>query len=403
MEVRRKSALPKRAGTSKVKTEVKTGTDSKKIGRRHLSSALTIECFNFTGQTIKTLNHLGLCTIHPANTTAPDERAFIGCFVIRRRCEVSDDTQITEMYDSVRGTNRASAPMEDFINDLLIDINHRARDSLSRRDSTVYYSVSATSIAENNGNIYIPDLDLVVISERCNQEIVHPNSPKALDLHMQQMYDAAHTYSIEINDPINGDKPFYVNINDKVFEIIPTKNEYLGEEVRITFKAPHKQAETIYLGVIDDAELEKIGLFRKYADADKYREKLEVLQQQLNLENTMAKAKLENTKATTTEAGLEAKLNVELRTLEAKMQEMTQKQELVNAQYIKDLEKIEREKEEARRELVYEREKAEMSLRQLKMKDYYEDRSYERKDSSEIVKFLPLMVGGALALFSIMK
>jgi hypothetical protein len=37
------------------------------------------------------------------------------------------------------------------------------------------------------------------------------------------------------------------------------------------------------------------------------------------------------------------------------------------------------------------------------MKDYYEDRSYERKDSSEIVKFLPLMVGGALALFSIMK
>ena len=53
--------------------------------------------------------------------------------------------------------------------------------------------------------------------------------------------------------------------------------------------------------------------------------------------------------------------------------------------------------------MVYEREKAEMSLRQLKMKDYYEDRSYERKDSSEIVKFLPLMVGGALALFSIMK
>jgi hypothetical protein len=82
---------------------------------------------------------------------------------------------------------------------------------------------------------------------------------------------------------------------------------------------------------------------------------------------------------------------------------MIQKQELANAQYAKDLEKIEREKEEARRELVYEREKAEMSLRQLKMKDYYEDRSYERKDSSEIVKFLPLMVGGALALFSIMK
>ena len=403
MEVRRKSVLPKRAGTSKVKAEVKSGTDTKKIGRRHLSSSTTIECFNFTGQTIKTMDHLGLCTVHPANTTAPDERAFIGCFVVRRRSEVSDGTQITEMFDSVRGTNRASTTKEDFINELLIDINHRARDTLSRRDSTVYYSVNVTSITENNGNIYIPDLDLVVIGERCVQEIVHPNSPKALDLHLSQMYDASHTYSIEINDPINGDKPFYVNINERVFEIIPTKNEYLGEEVRITFKAPHQQAETIYLGKVDDNELEKIGLFRKYADADKYREKLEVLQQKLNLENTMAKAQLENTKAVTTEATLEAKLQAELKSVEAKMLEITQKQDLANAQYVKDLEKIEREREEAKRELILEREKSDMSLRQLKMKDYYEDRSYERKDSSEIVKFLPLMVGGALALFSIMK
>jgi hypothetical protein len=85
------------------------------------------------------------------------------------------------------------------------------------------------------------------------------------------------------------------------------------------------------------------------------------------------------------------------------MLEITQKQDLANAQYVKDLEKIEREREEAKRELILEREKSDMSLRQLKMKDYYEDRSYERKDSSEIVKFLPLMVGGALALFSIMK
>ena len=147
----------------------------------------------------------------------------------------------------------------------------------------------------------------------------------------------------------------------------------------------------------------KIGLFRKYADADKYREKLEVLQQKLNLENTMAKAQLENTKAVTTEATLEAKLQAELKSVEAKMLEITQKQDLANAQYVKDLEKIEREREEAKRELILEREKSDMSLRQLKMKDYYEDRSYERKDSSEIVKFLPLMVGGALALFSIMK
>lgn len=403
MELRRKPIFPKREGLSKVKAEVKSGTDAKKLSRRHLSSALTIECFNFTGQTIKTLNHLGLCTIHPPNTTAPDERAFIGCFVIRRRSEVSDGTQISEMYDSVRGTGRIPAPTEDFVNELLIDINHRARDTLTRRDSTVYYSVAATSIADNHGSVYIPDVDLVIIGERCNQEIVHPNSPKAIDLHLEQLYDSSHTYSIEINDPINGDKPFYVNLNDKVFEIMPTKNEYLGEEVRVTFKAPHLPAETIYVGKVDETELEKIGLFRKYADADKYREKLEVLQQELSLENIKAKASLENTKATTTEATLEAKLRAEIQSVEAKMREISHKTELTEIQHKKELEKFEREKEEAKRELALEREKTEMTMRQLRAKDFYEDRSYYRKDSSEAIKFLPIVIGGAFALFSLMK
>lgn len=403
MEVKRKSVLPKRAGSSKVKAEVKTGADSKKIGRRHLSSSLTIECFNFTGQTIKTLNHLGLCTIHPPNSTSPEERSFIGCFVVRRRSEVSDGTQITEMYDSVRGTGRVASTSEDFINELLVDINHRARDSLSRRDSTVYYSVSVNAITENAHHVYIPDLDLIVMSERCNPEIVHPNSPKAIDLHLEQMYDASHTYSIEINDPLNGDKPFYVNLNDRVFEIVPTKNEYLGEEVRITYKSPNAPATTIYLGSLDEEALEKVGLFRKYADADKYREKLELLQQQLALEGVKAKSNLELTKATTAEATLDAKLSAELKTLELKLVELTQKSELANQQHIKDMEKFERERDEARRELMLEREKSEMNMRQLRAKDYFEDRSYHRKDSSEVIKFLPMFVGGALALFSIMK
>lgn len=403
MEVRRKPALPKRAGTSRVKAEIRTAVDDKKIGKRHLSSTLTIECFNFTGQTIKTLNHLGLCTVHPPTSTSPEERTFIGCFVVRRRFEVSDDTQVTEMYDSVRGSNRIPATPEEFINELLIDINHHARSSLTRRDSTVYYSLTSTALADNGGTIFIPDVDLMVISDKHYHEVVHPNSPKALDLHVEQLYNAAHTYSIEINDPDHGDKPFYVNLNERVFEIIPTQNEYIGEEVRISFKAPNSQAETIYLGKIDDDALAKIGLFRKYADADKYREKLEVLQQELNLENVLAKAKLEETKATTTEATLEAKLRAEMASVEAKILELTQKSEITQMQHLKDLEKFEREKNEAHRELIFEREKNEMALRQLKTKDYYEDRSYTRKDSSEALKFLPIFVGGALALFSIMK
>lgn len=403
MEVRKKPILPKRTGTSKVKAEIRTGVDNKKIGRRHLSSTLTIECFNFTGQTIKTLNHMGLCTIHPPNSTSPEERAFVGCFVVRRRYEVSDNAQVTEMYDSVKGNDRIDSPKEDFVNSLLIDINHRARESLTRRDSTVYYSVTPTAIADNNGSIYIPDIDLVLIGERCYQDIVHPNSPRALDLHVEHLYNATHSYSIEINDPINGDKPFYVNLNDKVFEIAPTKNEYLGDEVRVTFKSPNRQAETIYIGKVDDAELAKVGLFRNYTDADKYGAKLETMQQTFELENLKAKQNLEQVKLSTTEATLDAKLRAEMQSVEAKILELNQKSTLMVAQHQKELEKLERDKIEAQRELALEREKMDMTLHQLRTKDYYEDRSHYRKDSSEAIKFLPIAIGGALALFSILK
>ena len=44
------------------------------------------------------------------------------------------------------------------------------------------------------------------------------------------------------------------------------------------------------------------------------------------------------------------------------------------------------------------REKHAFELQSLQRKSYYEDRSYDRKDSSELIKFLPMILGAGLVL-----
>ena len=401
MESKPRASFPKKAGSKNVSVEVNP-KEPKVLNKRHLSSSLTVECYNYTGTVIKTLDHLGLCTIHKPLTTAPDERAYIGCFVVKRINAVSDTTQVVEMSESVRGS-RYDEFNENTFAELLLNINHKEREDIRRRSSVALYSVPHTAVTKNGGSLYIRDIDLVLINDKCKGEVIHPNSPRAIDLHIDQLYTSAHTYSIEINDPSGNNLPFYINLNDRVFEIKPTANLTLGEEVRIVFKMPNESAETIYLGIIDEEALAKIGIFRNYMDADKYGEKLAILKTQHEIDTLNAKTEFEKTKVTTAQATTDIKLTGEYKALELKLDELTAKAEATNRQNILDAEKREREAETAKRDLILERERTEMTMHQLRAKDYYEYRSHDRKDSSEGLKMLPVLVGGALAVFALLK
>lgn len=401
METKYRACFPKKTGSKSVGVEVNP-KEPRVLNKRHMSSTTTTECYNFTGMVIKTLDHMGFCTIHNPQTTAPDERAYIGCFVVKRIGSVSDSAQVVDMSDAVKGSKYEDFN-SDVFNDILLNINHKNREEIRRRTSTVIYSIPHTAITKNDGSMYVRDVDLVLFNDKCKHEIIHPNSPRALDVHIDQLYSSAHTYSIEINDPNGTGLPFYINLNDRVFEIKPTQNISLGEEVRVVFKAPNQQAETIYLGTIDDDNLSKIGIFRNYMDADKYGDKLDIIKSQQELETINAKAELERTKVTTAQQTTDIKLTGEYKALELKLNELDQKSKLAEAQFKADLEKRDREAIEAKRDLILEREKSEMSMHQLRAKDYYEYRSHERKDSSEGLKMLPVLVGGALAMFALLK
>lgn len=401
METKQRVSFPRKVTPHKVKVDA-SGKDNK-VNNRHLSSSLTIECYNYTGHVVKTLDHLGLCLIHEPITTVPDERSFIGAFVIKRIHVAHEKTQVTEMYDAVRGSNRYLEFNMDLADEIIVDINHRGRDGLKQRSSVLYFTIQNLAITENGGSIYIRDVDLVVMNQKHAVNIIHPNSPRGVDYIVDQLYEAAHAYNIEINDPKNPESIFYINLNDRVFTITPTRNTNIGEEVRIVFKRPHEPAETIFLKSIDDGELANVGIFRNYQDADKYAKKLDVLKSQNELKVIEARGAVEDIKIDSLSKQNELKLQAEQASLDAKVKELITKQELMERTHAKELEDIARQRDKDARDRELDMEKHDRALDKLKRDDYYESRSYNRKDSSESLRALPIIVGGAMALFALLK
>ena len=63
------------------------------------------------------------------------------------------------------------------------------------------------------------------------------------------------------------------------------------------------------------------------------------------------------------------------------------------------MEKLQREAEKAREDVLYYQRKLQQEEESNRRKDYWDERSSARKDSSELVKWMPtLLVGGGLLI-----
>lgn len=398
----KRSSLPKRINPNVVKAET-VGKNTTKFNKRHLSSSLTIECYNYTGYVIKTLDHLGICMIHEPISTAPDDNSFIGKFVIRRIQLAHERTQLTDMSDAIKGNDRYQALDLTLTDSIILDANHNQREQLLYRTSILSFSVPNMAITENGGYIYIRDVDLVVMNQNHPPLVTHPNSPKGIDYIIDQLYESIHSYNVEINDPTNADSLFYINLNDRVFKITPTRNINLGPEVRVTFKQPNQPAETIYLKTIDDEELEKFGIFRNYVDADNYARRYETLKQEHEMRVIQAKSETEDIKLNALREQTNLKVSSEQASVEAKLRELDAKQIALQREHELEIEKMKAKHASDIQTRELEAERHQRAIEKMRRDDYYDNRSSYRKDSSESLKMLPVFVGGAMALFALMK
>lgn len=106
----------------------------------------------------------------------------------------------------------------------------------------------------------------------------------------------------------------------------------------------------------------------------------------------------------------EIKIDATEETVNAKLAEMSRKHELEQATHAQDIErkatehrnameKLQREAEKAREDVLYYQRKLQQEEESNRRKDYWDERSSVRKDSSELVKWMPtLLVGGGLLI-----
>ena len=255
--------------------------------------------------------------------------------------------------------------------------------------------------------------------------------------------------------------PVYLNILGKVFTVYPQKDapsrkiytskagEQTFEDYLLFYYSSRNDPDIISGSGVNTIKMTlaeakiKIGLYDNYTDALNFgnieltrKEELLTLNHKLELlkqSTTLEKTKLEKQDLLRKEQLLEKehilellkketaqlkqdlelatqKLNIEILNhkqkqivIDSKMQELDNEKRLLDLRRRDQDEKMEREKKEFDYKLNTMRDAHDYRLKQESMywKDFYEKRSHERKDTSEVFKFIPGLVLGVVGIASV--
>lgn len=262
-------------------------------------------------------------------------------------------------------------------------------------EAVIAYHVSKKTFEDSKGSLYLEDLDILLCSDQDIQSVrtVHPESEMGKLLLEQRDRVEGYNYRIVINDPNNDYGQRFINICNRIYKISP--------------KTDYGKDPGVYLSYTDDDD-NSIEEYYSFEDAD----------QSLMLYKTRSDAKvfgdiIENRKREIEEQHHQYKLRaLELEAANASLKSETEKRlaavkeerARADAEYAKML------TEYKQRELTLQSNIAELENNFAKEKAYrdnhinelklkYEQRSLDRKDSSEIIKWLPAIVTGGYLVF----
>jgi hypothetical protein len=275
-----------------------------------------------------------------------------------------------------------------------------------QKSKKVRFSFTKDDITNKGGNLYLYNLDLTVSIWNDSHVSLHPFSESGLrNLFLEKTEDVntyrSFGYSIRVidNDGEFGTK--FININNKVYKIIPIKDSFYKNGVYFISSGSVTGDNSEPLPLSDfysyEDAIEKLGLFDSFVQANTLGNVLATRKKELEdyafvikeKENNLKKQKLEmdsefeNRKRRLEAIRLQEEEDKRLREIKYKKEEMAliQKQTLLKDQIA---------------ELEHTR-----SISSMNRKDHYEEKSYSRKDSSEAIKFVPLVVGGLIAIAAV--
>lgn len=254
------------------------------------------------------------------------------------------------------------------------------------------YEVTPRTINDNGGCIYLVEQD-IILSTRRDDIPLHPFSFEAMTKAPKGTRTLGENgLSVEIIDNQERIGPRYMRLLGKVMRIDAVKNALRRDGVYLKYRGMMESANGPVQDVVDyippEAMDEAKWLYRSYAEARTSHEHeielgyelkhLDLQGKKISAESSLVKSEQDKEK-------------LELEHRNQKLQAQLEEEERRTRHF---------ENELSRR---YAREDHAIKTDQLRTKDFYEERSTVRKDSSEMWKFIPTVVMGAGAAIVALK
>lgn len=268
--------------------------------------------------------------------------------------------------------------------------------------------------------VYVTNVDLVLSVDKLAHLIRHPLSEFGLleERFKEMTSRAGSSFTIEVVDNDHELLPRFCYLANRLFKMTPVVDNTRESGIYFTIDQKTDGVHDLETFKYSLADAESVGLFKTKEEAISAGD-LKALRQEeiakLNHENTKQKIELENLKLENTR--IENELNKAIQDMDLKIKQLEKDNKLLDQQYqqekIKaDQEKTKAEQEYQREKIKYEQEaqkakadyearKAEYEARKMKLEEEYSQRSYERKDNSEALKTLGIVVATGLSIIAL--
>lgn len=263
--------------------------------------------------------------------------------------------------------------------------NPYRRGNFGGLNLSVDYEISIEQLKEHGGVVYLEEIDLVVSLLNQEKTPAHPYSKEGLIQTacggVDAYGDGQFGYGVEIIDTLGKIGDRYLNIGGRIHripvQINPTRQDGIyirwNQWVENEYAMPREHSERY-----DPEEAEKqFQLYRTYVDALRAGDREQARKEEL--------AELEHETALIKQQFQKEKVQYETKQLEMEERIKT---------LLHQMDMREKERAEQLSKIQHEHE-----IERGKIRDYYESRSLDRKDSSEVIKILPTLAVGIGAIF----
>ena len=361
--------------------------------RGHTTASTTMSFHNHLGYAISVLD------INNISMTIPNSQSPTGepIFIIEYRINFTSDVNINwERVLDEKNTN----PTIETLKAIVKNNSNNIKLTSFGNEYIIEYIIRHQTLVKNDFALYYSDLNLVVAKADKSYDKVHPLSSVGQSLILNTSENiTGFQYRIVINDPYNQFGERYVNLNGSVFKVRRTVDNSIKPGVYIHTKDEcmdsgnfvNGQSNTFYEFSEADAIVplySTVHLAASLGDMN-HKQTQEIKEKEAEVKERLANLNLKKIEMESRLKDMEYKHKQEYAVLE---------RENVRLKDALDREKQIREDKSSESKHRMDDHARKMDSNAREDKAYYERRTYERKDTNEFLKWIPVVLTGILTI-----